>query len=219
MTNVLSMLREAGSIYVDQHFVYTSGKHGSAYINVDPILPNLGILSLLCARMAAPFMGAVDTVAAPATGGIVFSTLVAQRLGGESYDVAAVWADHANGTFEFTRAGFQSHLEGRRVLVVDDIFNTGSSVLDVCSKAERMGADIVGISVLCNRSGQPADQLGIRRLTALVTLNFSAVPATDCELCAKGIPIVGDIGHGDQFKSSHPDYVGGYTTARQPIRR
>ncbi len=33
--NIVSLLKKVGAILTDDHFVYTSGKHGSVYINKD----------------------------------------------------------------------------------------------------------------------------------------------------------------------------------------
>ena len=35
--DILQELDKAGVVYLDRHFIYTSGKHGSGYINLDPI--------------------------------------------------------------------------------------------------------------------------------------------------------------------------------------
>jgi orotate phosphoribosyltransferase len=34
--DILQELDKAGAVYLDRHFIYTSGKHGSGYINLDP---------------------------------------------------------------------------------------------------------------------------------------------------------------------------------------
>jgi hypothetical protein len=75
--DVLAELEAAGAIYTDKHFVYTSGKHGSAYINLDPLFPRVELASELCELLIEPFFGRVDTVVAPATGGIVLAVLSA----------------------------------------------------------------------------------------------------------------------------------------------
>ena len=83
MMDVLKELDRAGAVLQDRHFVYTSGKHGSAYINMDPLFPNVGVVSQFADMLVKPFAGQVDTVIAPATGGIVLAVLAAQALSRE----------------------------------------------------------------------------------------------------------------------------------------
>ncbi len=94
--------------------------------------------------------------------------------------------------------------------MVEDLLTTGGSVLKVCREAEKHGAEIIGVSVICNRGGVTAEQLGVPRLEALASVSFAAVDPGECELCKNNVPIVEDIGHGESYKAEHPDYEGGY---------
>jgi orotate phosphoribosyltransferase len=206
--DVLKELDRVGAVQLDGHFVYKSKKHGSGYINMDPLFPDVGLVSSMCAQLIRPFEGEFETVAGPATGGVVLAFACAMQT--HSRRPAAVWADKNGDEFAFERAGFTDHLTGKRVLVVEDLLTTGGSVLKVCREAEKHGAEIVGVSVICNRGGVTADQLEVPRLEALASVNFSAIDPDDCELCESGVPIVEDIGHGSNYKAEHPDYKGGY---------
>jgi orotate phosphoribosyltransferase len=209
--DVLQRLDEAGAVYLDRHFVYTSGKHGSGYINSDPIFTDPRLMSDLCAEVVEPFTGEVDTVAAPATGGIVMAVLSARAFVDRGEAVAITWADKVGGgQFAFERAGFAEKLEGKRVLVVEDLLNTGGSVEKVCRLVEQHGGTLVGVSVVCNRGGVTAGRLRVPRLESLADVDFLTMDADACDLCAAAVPIVADVGHGDAYRSQHPDYAGGY---------
>lgn len=210
--DVLVDLRQAGAILLDRHFVYKSGKHGPHYINPDLIFPNVNRLSRICRMLVEPFEDRIDTVAAPATGGIVIAALSALSLCHRGHDAVAVWADKNGDSLAFERAGFIAQLHDKRVLVVEDLLTTGSSVDRVCREAERHGAHIVGVSAICNRGGVTAAQLGVPRLEALADVSFQAFDSKECELCASSVPIVLDIGHGNKYKTRHPEYPGGYVT-------
>jgi orotate phosphoribosyltransferase len=207
--DVLAELDRVGAILLDRHFVYKSGKHGSGYINMDPLFPDVALVSAICAELVRPFAGEFDTVASPATGGVVLAFAAASQAGS---DVAAVWADKSEQGFAFERAGFAQHLTGKRVLVVEDLLTTGGSVIGVCREVERHGGTLVGVSAICNRGGVTAARLGVPRLEALATVSFEAVAAQECPLCAARVPIVEDIGHGAEYKAQHPDHPGGYVT-------
>ncbi len=206
--DVLAELERVGAILLDRHFVYKSGKHGSGYINMDPLFPDVALVSAICAQLVRPFEDSFDTVASPATGGVVLAFACAAQA--DARRVAAVWADKHEGGFAFERAGFVEQIAGKRVLVVEDLLTTGGSVSAVCGLVAAHGGELVGVSAICNRGGVSAAQLGVPRLESLATVDFEALDAAGCPLCAAEIPIVEDIGHGDAYKAEHPDYAGGY---------
>lgn len=212
---IMVELERAGAVFLDRHFVYKSGKHGSGYINLDTIFPNIGLMSDICADLIKPFLDgiySIDTVAAPAVGGIVLSVLSGRTFRDAGRNVSAVWADKDGDDFAFERAGFVDQLRGKRVLVVEDLLTTGGSVRKVCRQAELHGAEVIGASVVCNRGGVTAQQLGIPRLETLASVSFSAIDADACPLCQEGAPIVDNIGHGGTYKAEHPEYKGGYVS-------
>ncbi len=213
-SNVLDELAKVGSVYTDKHFVYTTGQHGPAYINFDPLFPNVSLVRSLCEQLVAPFAGHVDTVVAPATGGIALAVLSADALSRSEGNVSLAWADKDGKEFQFERNGFVDAITNKRVLVVEDLLNTGGSVAKVCRLVEQHGGELVGASVIVNRGASTAETLQIPRLEALATVTFSSVPAGECELCKTNVPIITDIGHGGEYQAEHPDYPGGYNTVR-----
>ena len=42
--DILAELDRVGAILLDRHFVYKSGKHGSGYINMDPLFPDVALV-------------------------------------------------------------------------------------------------------------------------------------------------------------------------------
>lgn len=209
--DILEELKKVGAVYTDKHFVYASGKHGSGYINMDPIFPNVGLVGELSKLLAKPFEGEFDTVAAPATGGIVLAVLTAYNANSDAKPIMGVWADKdGRGGFDFEREGFRAQLKAKKVLLVEDLLTTGGSVEKVCREVEKHGGEIVGVSVICNRGGVTGEALKVPRLEALANVNFQAYDPDACELCEKNIVIVEDLGHGDDYKENHPDYAGGY---------
>ncbi len=209
--DVMAELAKAGAVLTDSHFVYTSGKHGSSYINLDRILPDIALMGRACEQLAAPFVGEVEVVAAPAVGAIVLAVLTAQALSKGGLEVAAVWADkNSDGDLVVERAGFGRRLDGRAALVVEDLITTGGSVKKVCGEVRRHGAQVVGVSAVCNRGGVTAEGLGVPRIEALGAVGMAAFFPADCPMCADRVPIVEDVGHGAAFRQDHPEHPGGF---------
>jgi orotate phosphoribosyltransferase len=81
------------------------------------------------------------------------------------------------------RRGFTVN-EGERVLVVEDVITTGGSTRETIDVLKRSGANIVAAASIIDRSGGQAD-VGVPRFS-LATLSVAAVPADECEACARG---------------------------------
>jgi orotate phosphoribosyltransferase len=207
--DVLQELKDANAVYLGKHFVYKSGMHGEGYINMDPLFPNAYLIDRISDDLVEPFDGSFETIAAPAVGGIAL--LYACAYATASNWPAIVWADKNGDGFAFERAGFVNHLTGKRVLVVEDLLTTGGSVIKVIEQARNHGAEIVGVSVICNRGGVTAQQLGVDRLESLANVSFEAFDPSKCPLCVEGVPIIEDIGHGGKYKADFPTYKGGFT--------
>jgi len=211
--DIMQELEARGAVILDRHFVYTSGMHGSGYINMDPVFPEVELLQEVGYRLAVPFYVGprIHVVAAAATGGIPLAYMTTRCL---EFDLtpAVVWADKTAGGFAFERAGFAQQITGKNVLVVEDLLNTGGSAKAVADAVKALGGNVVGISVVCNRGQETAESLGVPKLAAIATVDFQAYPAEDCPLCANNVPIVTDIGHGAKYQTEHADYLGGYVS-------
>ncbi|HUC20366.1 MAG TPA: hypothetical protein VMR98_02645 [Candidatus Polarisedimenticolaceae bacterium] len=211
-TEALQALKDKGSLYAPEdgyHFKGTSGKHISGYCNIDPVLPFPSLLARMTEAIVANFKEeGVQTVIVPATGGIPLSQwgpYHLQKMTGQ--EVLGVWADKAKPKgFVVERAGFAQAIKGHRVLVLEDIINTMYSIKQVIDVAEQLGGEVVGVGSLVANRGVSAETLGVKKFFNLATFAYDAWEEADCELCAKKVPMVIDIGHGDEFAANHPDY-------------
>src|SRR4029077_2981542 len=65
------ILAEAGAVITGSHVVYTSGRHGSAYVNKDAVYPHTERVAELCGLLAdATRATRPEVVCGPALGGI-----------------------------------------------------------------------------------------------------------------------------------------------------
>jgi orotate phosphoribosyltransferase len=122
----------------------------------------------------------IQVVAGPTMGGIIIAFEVARQLG-----VQSIFAERKNDKRIFGRG--LTLTPGERVLIVDDIFTTGSSVREVIAEVRRQGAEVVGVGVLADRSKKELD-LGAP-LFSCYKVSIPTYHPEECPLCAAGIPL------------------------------
>jgi len=187
-----AIFEEIGAVRTGGHFVYTSGLHGSAYVNKDAIYPDTNRISELCAMLAdllRPYRP--EVVCGPAVAGIIVSQWTGHHLG-----VPAVYADKDEPRGLVLRRGYDRLVEGRRVAVVEDVLTTGGSLAATVEVVRGCGGDVVAAAALVNRGGVTATDVGVPVLESLVSFDFAAVGASECELCAQGVPVDTSVGKG-----------------------
>jgi orotate phosphoribosyltransferase len=197
----LAILERVGAIITGSHIVYTSGRHGSSYINKDALYPHTAETSAVCAHIARPFARAgVEVVAGPTIGGVILAQWVAHHLSAQAASpVLAVYAEEEQRGEECCRVfrrGYGEMLRGRRVLVVEDVLTTGGSARQVVAAVREMQGEVVGVGALCNRGGLTAETLGVPYFIALVSLALESWEVAACPLCKQDIPINTRVGKG-----------------------
>lgn len=202
MMTTLEKLRAAAALVTDSHVVYTSGRHGSAYMNKDAIYPHADLTSECVFEMVKPFVPSdIEVVMAPALGGIILSQWGAHhltRLRGK--EVLGIYAEKEGEGF-LLRRGYDKLVAGKRTLVMEDVLTTGGSVKKAVETAKAAGANVVGVAALCNRGGVTAAFLGVPVLKSLLTVNLDSWDAKECPLCAAQVAINTDVGKGREFLS------------------
>ena len=190
-----AILAESGAVIRDSHIVYTSGRHGSAYVNKDAVYPHTERVRELCGLMAdaARPLGA-ELVCGPAMGGIILAQWTGNHLG-----LPAVYAEKAPEGGMALRRGYDALVRGRRVLVVEDVVNTGGSLADTIRAVRAAGGTVVGAIALCNRGGVTAVDLDVPALHALLELSLDSWAADECPLCRRGMPVNTSVGKGREF--------------------
>jgi orotate phosphoribosyltransferase len=177
--DVVERFRRTGAL-LEGHFVLTSGLHSPQYLQCALVLQHPAEAEAFGRAIAEQFRaGAVQTVAAPAIGGIIIGWEVARALG-----VRSIWTEREEGRMTLRR-GFGVR-PGERVIVVEDVITTGGSTRETCDALRAAGALVVGAASIIDRSGGRSD-VGVPRV-ALATLEVPAVAPTDCALCAAGVP-------------------------------
>jgi len=176
------IFKKSGAI-LEGHFLLTSGRHSPVYWEKFRVLQSPDYTERLCGMIAGHFRKQkIQLVAGPTTGGIILAFEVARQLG-----VRGIFAEKAGTEERAFRRGFTVKA-GERVLIVDDILTTGSSIREVMAAVAKLGGIVVGIGVLVDRSEQKID-FGVPLFSChrSVTVTY---PPQDCPLCAAKIPLV-----------------------------
>ena len=166
------------------HFLLSSGLHSGDYLQC--------ALYLAHPRQAAHagqlLAGAIrdaglepEIIVSPAMGGLIIGHETARAL-----DLPFIFTERAEGEMVLKRGfGLES---GQRVVVVEDVVTTGRSTREVIVVLENLGADVIGVASVVNRSGrsQPFSPLPSR---ALLEADFPIWSAEECPLCREDVPI------------------------------
>ena len=140
-------LYEATGALLRGHFRLTSGLHSDVYLQSALVLQHPVHAAALGAALAAPFRNdGIQTVLAPAIGGILVAHEVGRALG-----VRALFTEREDGVMRLRR-GF-ALAPGERCLVVEDVMTTGGSIREVATCVEALGGTVVGVGSLIDRSG------------------------------------------------------------------
>ena len=144
--NLEKIYRDAGA-YLEGHFLLSSGKHSQFYLQSAKVLEDPKVaeeLALGLAKMIKKSGLHVDTVCAPALGGILAGYELARALG-----VRFIFAERVEKVMTIRR-GFEVQ-KGEKVLMCEDIITTGGSVLEAASQVEKQGGEVVAFAALANR--------------------------------------------------------------------
>ncbi|MDA0990407.1 MAG: orotate phosphoribosyltransferase [Verrucomicrobia bacterium] len=180
--NVLDTLRSCDA-YLDGHFELRSGLHSDRFFQCANVLRYPRIAGVLCTQLVALAQATsplrVDTVIAPALGGIVVGHEVARVL-----DVPSIFAEKVDGALALRRF---SIIKGDRYVVAEDVVTRGGRVQETIDLVEAGGGLVEAVLVLVDRSG---GKLSIPyRLVSLFQMEPTTYEPATCPLCAKGLPL------------------------------
>ena len=206
---IMSLFADAGAVITESHFVYSSGRHSSVYINKDALYLHTGTISQLCELMVQPYdPDEIDVVVGPVLGGIVLSQwaahhLTQRRASGETLAVyAEKEGDGPEKRFFFNR-GYDKVIAGKKILVVEDVLTTGGSARQVIDLVRVHDGDVIGVSALCNRGNVQPEDVGAVPLRSVIAITLETFSETACPLCQQQVPINTKLGKGRAFLAKH----------------
>jgi orotate phosphoribosyltransferase len=182
--DALKLFRQSGAI-LDGHFKLTSGYHSDVYIQCAALLQypdRAGMLAGAACNILGEQMdlSEIDTVVAPAVGGILWGYVLACRVG-----CRMIFAERKDGKMVLRR-GFNVG-KGEKIIVAEDVITTGGSVGEVIEICRKEGADIKAVAAMVDRNsgadfGYP--------YYSMIKIDAKKFAPDECPLCEKGEPLI-----------------------------
>ena len=163
------------------HFLLSSGNHSDKYLQCAKLLQYPQENDLVSQGIAQLFKDEqINLVIGPALGGITLAYEVGRALG-----TRAIFAERKDGIMQIRR-GFNVEA-GENVLVVEDVVTTGGSVLEVIDLLKEIGANVIGVASIIDRSAKDIDFPC--PFKSLLKMEIKVYPPEECPLCAQSLPI------------------------------
>ncbi|WP_350334526.1 orotate phosphoribosyltransferase [Coralliovum pocilloporae] len=150
--DVLEIFREAGGL-LEGHFILSSGLRSPIFLQKARVFMYPDKTEKLCKALADKIrsadIGEFDLIISPALGGLIPGYETARHL-----DVPAIWVERENGVFQLRRFDMP---ENAKVIIVEDIVTTGLSSRETVKAIRDLGAEVLAVACLIDRSGGEAD--------------------------------------------------------------
>lgn len=182
-------------VVMEGHFDYGNGFHGKLYLNPHQLFQHPAtiwrVAQDLIDVMPADFLEQTHIVAGPATGGALLAHTIAGLLEGKRA--------MTQPPFQFAPFGddggepvlspfYASRMKGRRVLIVDDVRNTGTTLKRCADLVKAAGGTVVGTMQIIDRCDAciSLDAPNVSLVEYKAPPNY---PAASCPMCAAHVPI------------------------------
>ena len=181
---------------LDGHFDYGNGYHGRAYLNPHGLFRHPSTIwrfaQDLIDVMPTDLVQRTEVVAGPATGGALLAHTIAglldsrRNLTHPPCSFAPFNSDPAGG-FSL-RTFYRRELAGKRVLLADDVRNTGETFARCAALVREAGATLLATVEIYDRLEAITD-LGVPNIALAEYKAAENFKAADCLLCTAGVPI------------------------------
>ncbi len=184
----LEILKRTGAYHANDHILLPSGHHTTEYIEKTLVTTEPSFtegLGAVIAKHFAPWP--VDVVLSTGPAALILSHCVARAHPSRPVVVYGM-KGMAGGKRRVTLpVEFQRLIrEGTKVLLVEDLVSTGSTLELLVDLVEQMGAQVVGVGCLWRRTSV---ELSGKPVYSLVSRDFPTYNPEDCPLCRRGVPL------------------------------
>jgi orotate phosphoribosyltransferase len=193
----LKDLQQSEVLLRDGHFDYGNGYHGTVYVNPHQLFRHPSTIWRFAQDLIDVMPGEIvqrtEVVAGPVTGGALLAHTIAGLLDSRrslthppcsfapfNYDPAGGFA---------LRRFYRGELSGRRVLLADDVRNTGETFARCAALVREAGGEVLATAEIYDRCESIVD-IGAPNIALAEYKAPANFTASECPLCRAGTPIV-----------------------------
>lgn len=188
-------LEEFAVLMRDGHFDYGNGFHGRVYLNPHKLFRYPSTIWQLAQDLLEVLPGDLldktEIVAGPATGGALLAHTLAGLLDGRRAlthpPCSFAPFTHVEGRFVL-RDFYAREMKGRRVLLADDVRNTGKTFQACAQLVQAAGGTVLATVQICDRMESMVD-LSVPNYALAEYRAPENYPVAECPMCRAGEPI------------------------------
>jgi orotate phosphoribosyltransferase len=192
----LKDLQQSEVLMLDGHFDYGNGYHGKVYLNPHQLFRHPSTIwrfaQDLIDQLPGDLQQRVEVVAGPVTGGALLAHTMAGLLDSRRSlthppCLFAPFNYDPSGRFTL-RDFYRRELAGKRVLLADDVRNTGETLGRCAALVKDAGGTVAASVEICDRMEAITD-LGVPNIALVEYKAPDNFKSSVCPLCSSGVPI------------------------------
>jgi orotate phosphoribosyltransferase len=193
----LQDLQHSGVLMLNGHFDYGNGYHGQVYLNPHQLFRHPSTIwrfaQDLIDILPQEVVQRTEVVAGPVTGGALLAHTIAGLLDSRRAlthppcSFAPFNRDASGGGFTL-RDFYRDEVKGKRVLLADDVRNTGETFGTCAALVASAGGEVVATVEIYDRC-EPVVDLGIPNIALAQYKAPENYRVGDCPMCAQRIPV------------------------------
>ena len=192
----LKKLQDFEVLMVNGHFDYGNGYHGRVYLNPHQLFRYPSTIWQLAQDLLdvvpAELLNDTDVVAGPVTGGALLAHTIAGLLDSRrslTHPPCSFAPFNYDPTSGLTlRAGYAREIRGKRVLLADDVRNTGETFARCAALVGEAGGMVAATVEICDRL-EALTNLGVPNIALAEYRAGENYKAAACPMCKEGTPI------------------------------
>jgi orotate phosphoribosyltransferase len=192
----LKDLQQSEVLMMDGHFDYGNGHHGRVYLNPHQLFRHPATIwrfaQDLLDLLPSELLQRTEVVAGPVTGGALLAHTIAGLLDSRRSlthppCLFAPFTCESAGGFTL-RPFYRRAVSGKRVLLADDVRNTGETLAKCAALVTEAGGSVLATTEIYDRSEAAVD-LGVPNIALAEYRAPEIYAAAECPLCKSGAPI------------------------------
>ena len=191
----LAELRRYEVLMLDGHFDYGNGFHGRVYINPHALFRHPSTIwrfaQDLLDLLPGELLQATQVVVGPATGGALLAHTLAGLLDSRrslTHPPSSFAPVHNHGSDFVLRPFYAREINGKRVLLADDVRNTGQTLARCAELVTEAGGTVIATMQIYDRL-ESQIHLGVANFALAEYKAPDNFNAADCPLCEARVPI------------------------------